>query len=203
MSDNTASAAGIAEIAPEKMHFQPESAEGVGRESDNIFDIINFSAQGASRQYLTFNLGEERYGLEILKVQEIIGLTEFTPLPNMPPHVRGVINLRGTVVPVVDLRSRFAMPERAYDKLTAIVVVNVAHKTMGIVVDTVADVMGIPEESIEEMPSFSASQKIASDYIAQIGKVGDTMVILLDAEKVMDIEDLTQVGGGRPVSLVP
>ncbi|PIQ04363.1 MAG: hypothetical protein COW73_08365, partial [Nitrospirae bacterium CG18_big_fil_WC_8_21_14_2_50_70_55] len=72
---------------------------------DNIFDIINFSAQGASRQYLTFNLGEERYGLEILKVQEIIGLTRFTPLPNMPPHVRGVINLRGTVVPVVDLRS--------------------------------------------------------------------------------------------------
>jgi len=167
-------------------------------EIDSIFDIINFSAQGASRQYLTFNLGAERYGLEILKVQEIIGLTEFTPLPNMPPHVRGVINLRGTVVPVVDLRSRFAMPARAYDKLTAIVVVNVAHKTMGIVVDTVADVMGIPEESIEDTPSFSASQKIASDYIAHIGKVGDTMVILLDTEKVMDIEDLTRVAGGRP-----
>jgi len=201
MSDQSARAAGVAEINPVKTRAQLEPVAGAEREADSIFDIINFSAQGASRQYLTFNLGEERYGLEILKVQEIIGLTEFTPLPNMPPHVRGVINLRGTVVPVVDLRSRFAMPERAYDKLTAIVVVNVAHKTMGIVVDTVADVMGIPEESIEDTPSFSASQKIASDYIAHIGKVGDTMVILLDTEKVMDIEDLTRAVKGRTASL--
>jgi len=162
-------------------------------EIDSIFDIINFSAQGASRQYLTFNLGAERYGLEILKVQEIIGLTEFTLLPNMPAHVRGVINLRGTVVPVVDLRSRFAMPERAYDKLTAIIVVNVAHKTMGIVVDTVADVMGIPEESIQDTPSFSASQKISSDYIAHIGKVGNTMVVLLDIDRVLDLPGVAEL----------
>jgi purine-binding chemotaxis protein CheW len=203
MSDQSVSAAGVAEIEPKKTRAQPEPEEGVGREVDSIFDIINFSAQGASRQYLTFNLGDERYGLEILKVQEIIGLTEFTPLPNMPAHVRGVINLRGTVVPVVDLRSRFTMPARPYDKLTAIVVVNVAHKTMGIVVDTVADVMGIPEESIQDTPSFSASQKISSDYIAHIGKVGDTMVILLDTEKVMDIEDLTRGAKARPAPLTP
>ncbi len=160
---------------------------------DNIFDIINFSAQGASRQYLTFNLGEERYGLEILKVQEIIGLTRFTPLPNMPPHVRGVINLRGTVVPVVDLRSRFTMEPRPYDKLTSIIVTNVGGKTLGIVVDTVADVMGIPEDAIQNTPSFAASQTIASDYIHAIGKVGNTMVILLDLERVLDIPDLTHL----------
>ena len=160
-------------------------------EIDSIFDIINFSAQGASRQYLTFNLGAERYGLEILKVQEIIGLTEFTLLPNMPAHVRGVINLRGTV----DLRSRFAMPERAYDKLTAIIVVNVARKTMGIVVDTVADVMGIPEESIQDTPSFSASQKISSDYIAHIGKVGNTMIVLLDIDRVLDLPGVAELVG--------
>jgi purine-binding chemotaxis protein CheW len=201
VSDKSANPTGVAEIELETV--RTASVEDGGREHDNIFDIINFSAQGASRQYLTFNLGEERYGLEILKVQEIIGLTEFTPLPNMPPHVRGVINLRGTVVPVVDLRSRFAMAEREYDKLTAIVVVNVAHKTMGIVVDTVADVMGIPEESIEDTPSFSASQKISSDYIAHIGKVADTMVILLDIEKVMDIEDLTQGAGGHRGVVTP
>ncbi|RMF77552.1 MAG: purine-binding chemotaxis protein CheW [Nitrospirae bacterium] len=172
----------------------PKPAERGDAEYDNIFDIINFSAQGASRQYLTFNLGEERYGLEILKVQEIIGLTEFTPLPNMPPHVRGVINLRGTVVPVVDLRSRFAMEPRPYDKLTSIIVTNVAGKTLGIVVDTVADVMGIPEDAIQDTPSFAASQKISSDYIQAIGKVGNTMVILLDIEKVLDIGDLTGMG---------
>lgn len=170
---------------------QPSAIDRDDEEYDNIFDIINFSAQGASRQYLTFNLGEERYGLEILKVQEIIGLTQFTPLPNMPPHVRGVINLRGTVVPVVDLRSRFNMEPREYDKLTSIIVTNVAGKTLGIVVDTVADVMGIPEDAIQDTPSFAASRQIAGDYINAIGKVGNTMVILLDLERVLDIPDLT------------
>ncbi|MGD2063748.1 MAG: chemotaxis protein CheW [Nitrospirota bacterium] len=162
-------------------------------ENDAIFDIINFSAQGASRQYLTFNLGSERYGLEILRVQEIIGRTDLTPLPNMPPHVRGVINLRGTVVPVVDLRSRFAMDERAYDKLTAIIVVDVASGTIGMVVDTVADVVGIPEEAIQETPSFAASQKIPSDYIAHIAKVGNGMIVLLDADRVLDIPGVADV----------
>ena len=178
---------------------QSATAVGLGttseEEIDSIFDIINFSAQGASRQYLTFDLADERYGLEILQVQEIIGLTEFTPLPNMPPHVRGMINLRGTVVPVVDLRSRFAMAAREYDKLTAVIVVNVAHKTMGIVVDTVADVIGIPEESIQDTPSFSASQKISSDYIAHIAKVGNTMVVLLDIERVLDLPGVAELAG--------
>ncbi|MGD2061969.1 MAG: chemotaxis protein CheW [Nitrospirota bacterium] len=201
MSDESTEAAIVAEKAgagPEQREHPPvANAED---DSDSIFDIINFSAQGASRQYLTFNLGEERYGLEILKVQEIIGRTEFTPLPNMPDHVRGVINLRGTVVPVVDLRSRFRMKPRVYDKLTAIIVVNVRSKTMGIVVDTVADVMGIPEESIQDTPSFSTSQKIASDYIAHIGKVGNTMIILLDIDKVLDITDLTAMAEGQPTA---
>jgi purine-binding chemotaxis protein CheW len=194
MSDDTAHN-GVAEpsAAAAQAHRDPPPIATAEDDSDSIFDIINFSAQGASRQYLTFNLGDERYGLEILKVQEIIGRTEFTPLPSMPEHVRGVINLRGTVVPVVDLRSRFRMKTRPYDKLTAIVVVNVQSKTMGIVVDTVADVMGIPEESIQDPPSFSASQKISSDYIAHIGKVGNTMVVLLDIEKVLDIADLTDL----------
>jgi purine-binding chemotaxis protein CheW len=168
-------------------------------ENDAIFDIINFSAQGASRQYLTFNLGAERYGLEILRVQEIIGRTDLTPLPTMPPHVRGVINLRGTVVPVVDLRSRFAMEERAYDKVTAIIVVDVAATTIGMVVDTVADVMGIPEEAIQETPSFAASQKIASDYIAHIAKVGNTMIVLLDADRVLDIPGVSDMAVGAKV----
>ena len=203
MSDKSDGRAAVDDIEATQGDGQARPIEGAGRESDNIFDIINFSAQGASRQYLTFNLGVERYGLEILQVQEIIGLTEFTPLPNMPDHMRGVINLRGTVVPVVDLRSRFAMPEREYDKLTAIIVVNVAHKTMGIVVDTVADVMGIPEESIQDTPSFSASQKISSDYIAHIGKVADTLVILLDIDKVMDVDDLTGAVAAGTTSTMP
>ena len=193
-NENTQAAVAEVSLANDAEHQEHRPIANAEDDSDSIFDIINFSAQGASRQYLTFNLGEERYGLEILKVQEIIGRTEFTPLPNMPDHVRGVINLRGTVVPVIDLRSRFHMTTRAYDKLTAIIVVNVRSKTMGIVVDTVADVMGIPEESIQDTPSFSASQKISSDYIAHIGKVGNTMIILLDIDKVLDIADLTTIG---------
>lgn len=165
-------------------------------ENDAVFDIINFSAQGALRQYLTFTLGGERYGLEILRVQEIIGRTDLTPLPNMPAHIRGVINLRGTVVPVVDLRSRFAMKQRDNDKLTVVIVVNVASTTIGMVVDTVADVMGIPEEAIQETPSFAASQKIASDYIAHIAKVGNAMIVLLDADRVLDIPGVADMAAG-------
>lgn len=175
---------------------QVDGAVMADDENDAIFDIINFSAQGASRQYLTFNLGSERYGLEILRVQEIIGRADLTPLPTMPPHVRGIINLRGTVVPVVDLRSRFAMDEREYDKSTAIIVVNVSSGTIGMVVDTVADVMGIPEEAIQETPSFAASQKIPSDYIEHIAKVGNAMIVLLDAERVLDIPGVTEVATG-------
>jgi purine-binding chemotaxis protein CheW len=201
MSDESTRAA-VAEASHgnHPLHREHPQIAHAQDDTDSIFDIINFSAQGASRQYLTFNLGEERYGLEILKVQEIIGRTEFTPLPNMPDHMRGVINLRGTVVPVVDLRSRFRMKARPYDKFTAIIVVNVRSKTMGIVVDTVADVMGIPEESIQDTPSFAASQKISSDYIAHIGKVGNTMIILLDIEKVLDIADLTAMAAVQPAA---
>jgi len=191
MSKDSIQAVAEASTATAEERHRDVLGKGADDETDSIFDIINFSASGASRQYLTFKLGEERYGLEILKVQEIIGLTHFTPLPNMPEHVRGVINLRGTVVPVVDLRSRLVMEERDYDKFTAVIVVNVASKTMGIVVDTVADVMGIPEDAIQDTPSFAASQKIASDYIAQIGKVGHTMVVLLDIDRVLDLPDLT------------
>src|ERR1700735_3341871 len=92
------------------------------------------------QQYLSFALGEEQYGIEILRVQEIKGYSGITPIPNTPPHIRGVMNLRGTVIPVVDLRAKFNLNTQAYDKLTVIIVVTVGARIIGLVVDAVSDV---------------------------------------------------------------
>src|SRR5512142_2514663 len=106
---------------------------------------------GAS-QYLTFSLGAEEYGLEILRVQEIKGYSAITPIPNTPHHVKGVMNLRGTVVPVVDLRTKFSLASVEYNKFTVIIIVTVAAKTIGLIVDAVSDVLEIPASGIRPAP---------------------------------------------------
>ncbi len=107
-------------------------------------------------QYLTFRLGDEEYGIEILKVQEIKGYAPVTPVPNTPTYVRGVMNLRGTVIPIVDLRAKLAMRETTYNQFTVIVVVTVGPKGMGLIVDAVSDVLNIPTTDIQATPEFGA-----------------------------------------------
>ena len=138
-------------------------------------------------KYLTFALANEEYGLEILKVREIIGYIDVTAIPQTPHYVKGVVNLRGQVVPVVDLRAKFGMETTDVTDQTCIIVVEISqsgrkHST-GIVVDRVQEVLDIPGTSIEEAPQFGAS--VSTDFILGMGKVGDSVKILLDIDMVL------------------
>jgi purine-binding chemotaxis protein CheW len=140
-------------------------------------------------QFLTFTLQNEEYGIEILKVQEIKGFSKITPIPNAPSFVRGVMNLRGTVVPIIDLRARFAMTEKEYDQFTCIIVVNVGTRVVGLVVDTVSDVLNIPNDSIAEPPELASVGD--SSCITGMGKLGERIVMLLDTARLVGVEELS------------
>jgi purine-binding chemotaxis protein CheW len=146
-------------------------------------------------KYLTFKLAEEEYGLEILKVQEIIQMQAVTRVPRTPDYVRGVINLRGKVIPVVDLRKKFSLDSSKDTEKTCIIVVQIAQGdtrvTMGIIIDEVKEVLDIKAENIEETPSFGAT--IDTDFILGMGKIGTNVKILLDIDKVMSAQDLNAI----------
>lgn len=143
-------------------------------------------------KYLTFALGAEEYGLEILKVREIIGYMAITAVPQTPAYVKGVINLRGQVIPVVDLRAKFGMETTDVTEETCIIVVEISGTgrtfNTGIVVDHVQEVLDIDGENIEESPQFSSS--INTDFILGMGKVNNTVKILLDIDKVLECSGL-------------
>jgi len=143
-------------------------------------------------KYLTFALAHEEYGLEILKVREIIGYMEITAVPQMPHYVKGVINLRGQVIPVIDLRAKFGMPTTEVTDETCIIVVEMTHDghkfNTGIVVDRVQEVLDIAGEQIEEAPQFGPS--VNTDFILGMGKVEQSVKILLDINKVLSSEAL-------------
>ncbi len=142
-------------------------------------------------QFVTFTIGNEIYGVEVLKVQEIIGMTGITAVPNTLRYMKGVINLRGTVVPVVDMRIKFEMETRDYDQFTVIIIVEVADMLVGMIVDTVADVMNIPLKNIQEKPHYTAN--VESDYISGIGHVEEKMIILINVDRVLTPEELEKM----------
>ena len=147
----------------------------------NEGNVSGFTADG--NQFLTFTLGAEEYGIEILKVQEIKGYSAFTPIPNAPPYIKGVMNLRGTVVPVVDLRTKFAMIETEYNQFTVVIVVTVGARVFGLVVDAVSDVLNIPGEAIEATPHLGAD--VDTSFMTGMAKSGDKLIALLDIEKLI------------------
>ncbi len=139
-----------------------------------------------THQFLTFALGQEEYGVEILKIQEIKGFSQVTPLPNAPPYVKGVLNLRGTIVPIVDLRKKFNLPEMEYTPFTVIVVVQVAGKTLGFIVDAVSDVLTVQGNAIQPTPDLHGQIDTAClTGLAPTGEQGEKLVILLDIDKVL------------------
>ncbi len=152
------------------------------------------ATQALSREgkYLTFALAQEEYGLEILKVREIIGYIDVTAVPQTPPHVKGVINLRGQVIPVIDLRTKFGMETTDVTEETCIIVVEIALASRtfstGIVVDHVQEVLDIPGSSIEDPPQFGAT--VNTDFILGMAKVDDSVKILLDINRVLSEEQL-------------
>ena len=141
-------------------------------------------------QFLTFNLGDELYGVDILRVQEIKGYTAVTKIPNTPPHIKGVLNLRGTIVPIVELRTKFGMPTIEYTAFTVIIVVVVRDKVMGLVVDSVSDVLNIDKKDIQPPPQFGA--KVDVSFMNAIGKSGEKLVALLDMSRLLSDGDLKE-----------
>ncbi len=156
---------------------------------------VNKAVQDREGKYLTFALGPEEYGLEILKVREIMGIMEITAVPQTPEYVRGVINLRGKVIPVIDLRAKFGMETTETTDQTCIIVVEITQQgqgfNTGIVVDRVQEVLDIPGENIEDTPQFGSN--VATDFILGMGKIGDSVKILLDIDKVLASDDLKGV----------
>ncbi len=145
-----------------------------------------------SNEYLTFTLGKEEYGIEILKVQEIRCYEAVTKIANAPEFIKGVVNLRGIIVPVVDMRIKFNLGEANYDQFTVVIILNVAKRVVGMVVDGVSDVIQLAAERIRPAPDFSASS-FDTSYITGLGTMDDRMLILVDIEKLM---------GGAEMALV-
>ena len=139
-------------------------------------------------EYLTFTLGGESYGIDILKVQEIRGYDCVTRIANTPPFIKGVINLRGVIVPIVDLRIKFNVGEATYHEFTVVIIINVLNKVVGIVVDGVSDVVALPAQSIKPAPEFGAS--LDTRYITGLGTLNDEMLILVDIEKLIGSDEL-------------
>jgi len=142
-------------------------------------------------KYLTFGLGDEEYGLEILKVREIIGLMQITGVPRTPDFVRGVINLRGKVIPVIDLRLKFNMDEIGDTVQTCIIVVVIGDMLMGVLVDQVSEVLDIQGKDIEEAPQFGVN--IDTEFILGIGKAKGKVIILLDIQKVLTDSEILKM----------
>ncbi len=134
-------------------------------------------------QYLTFALGQEQYGLEILRVQEIRRYPPITPIPNAPPHVRGVMNLRGIVVPVVDLRARFGLPEAGVTPSTVVIIVAVGGKVVGLIVDAVSDVLDLGREAIDPPPDLGGS--VDTSLMTGVARSGDRLTLLLDLDRLV------------------
>jgi purine-binding chemotaxis protein CheW len=139
-------------------------------------------------QLVTFSIGEEEFGVDILKVQEIIRTMEITKVPRAQVFVEGVINLRGKVIPIIDLRRRFGLSSKAHDKHTRIIVIEINNMIVGFVVDSVSEVLRIPSGTVEPPPPVVAGMD--SEYINGVGKLQDRLLILLDLDKLLSSEDL-------------
>jgi purine-binding chemotaxis protein CheW len=156
--------------------------------------VRTVAEEAAAREFLTFRLGAESYGIEILKVQEIRGYETPTTLANAPAFIKGVINLRGVIVPILDLRIKFQLQHASYDEFTVVIILNVAGRVVGMVVDSVSDVMTLAVDNIRPTPEF-ASATFDTKYITGIGTADDAMLILLDIEKLLTGADMALVEG--------
>lgn len=146
------------------------------------------AAAGMPNEFLTFTLGAEEYGVDILKVQEIRGYDTVTRIPDAPDFIKGVINLRGTIVPVVDMRLKFKLGKAEYNDFTVMIILNVARRVVGMVVDGVSDVMQLTPEQIRPAPEFGSA--VNARFITGLGALDERMLILIDIEKLMSAADM-------------
>jgi len=159
----------------------------ITEENNRVLADATTAADGAA-QYLTFTLGTEEYAVDILKVQEIRGYDAVTAIANAPAFIKGVINLRGVIVPIVDMRIKFNVCEVNYNQFTVVIILNVINRVVGIVVDGVSDVITLPAEQMKPAPEFGAA--LDTRYIKGLGTVDQRMIILVDIEKLMSSRDM-------------
>ena len=148
----------------------------------------SYADTGAGNEYLAFKLGEEEYGIDILKVQEIRGYENVTRIANAPEFIKGVINLRGIIVPIVDMRIKFNLGEPAYDQFTVVIILSIAGRVMGMVVDSVSDVTTLQPDQVRPAPQMGCA--LNTDYLVGLGTVEERMLILLDIERLMSSAEM-------------
>ena len=144
-----------------------------------------------SGEFLTFTLGGEEYGIDILKVQEIRGYDAVTKIANSPPSIKGVINLRGAIVPIVDLRIKFNLGEPTYDQFTVVIILNIGKRVVGVVVDGVSDVIQLSSDNLRPAPEFGSI--LDTRYILGLGTVDERMIIVVDIESLMSSQEMALV----------
>ena len=149
------------------------------------------AARAGQREFLTFTLGAEHYAIDILKVQEIRGYEPPTRIANTPEFIRGVVNLRGHIVPIVDLRLKLGLGEARYDASTVVIILNVLKRVVGIVVDGVSDVITLPAESVKTAPEFGSA--LDTRYVLGLASVGEELLIVVDIERLMGSRDMALV----------
>ena len=177
------------------MSVETNEVQSASTMNQDVATAVDLQTDSNSQQYLTFVLGDENYGVDILRVQEIKGWSPVTHIPNTPEYMRGVLNLRGTIVPIVDLRMRFNMDTVEYTQLTVVIVLSVKagdrERTLGIVVDGVSDVLTVKEGELKPTPDFGGA--ISTEYIRGLVTVEENMVMLLDIDLLLSVEELNQL----------
>ncbi|MDE2483476.1 MAG: chemotaxis protein CheW [bacterium] len=148
-------------------------------------------ANAGTREILSFRLGDEEYGIDILKVQEIRGYGTVTKIANTPEFIKGVIDLRGTIVPIVDMRLKFGLARAEYDQFTVTIILNVAERVVGIVVDGVSDVVALTPDNVKPIPTLGT--QVDANYLDGVGTLDERMILLIDIERLMTSRDMQLV----------
>lgn len=156
-----------------------------------LASVTKLTGETEGQEFLIFTLGDEEYGVDILKVQEIRGYDQVTRIANTPGFIKGVTNLRGVIVPIVDLRIKFAQQEVDYDDNTVVIVLNLGQRVVGIVVDGVSDVLSLTTDQIRPAPEFAVT--LSTEYLTGLGSLGERMLILVDIEKLLSSEEMALV----------
>ncbi len=159
-----------------------------GLQAGSVSSVSNEHIGDETNEFLAFKLGQEEYGIDILKVQEIRGYESVTRIANAPEFIKGVVNLRGTIVPIVDMRIKFDLGTPVYDQFTVVIILNVAGRVVGMVVDSVSDVMTLSPEQIRPAPEMGSV--FNSNYLIGLGTLDDRMLILVDIDRLMSSADM-------------
>ena len=156
-----------------------------------LTNVTKLTGETAGQEFLVFTLGDEEYGIDILKVQEIRGYDQVTRIANTPAFIKGVTNLRGVIVPILDLRIKFAQDGVEYNENTVVIVLNFGQRVVGIVVDGVSDVLSLTAEQIRPAPEFAVT--LSTEYLTGLGALGERMLILVNIEKLLNSEEMALI----------